>query len=149
MGWHSISDNSVFEGGADYSRIKASSASQRVIKAIVLLSDGLQSMWGWRHKDSGGTGFFWYIGGEYKRSINNAEKNLADLCTNAKAKGVLVFTLGFALDDTDTLSLLEDCASPHPHNSEKTFYDARSANELDAAFDHIGSLLIGELHLSQ
>ncbi len=70
-----------------------------------------------------------------------------EACTNAKAAGVKIFTVGFSSGGNGISSagkaLLEACASA-PSN----YYLATNASQLNAAFEDIGNSLAG-LHLSR
>lgn len=62
----------------------------------------------------------------------------AEACTNAKAKGIEVYTIGFTIPndpiDSYGLKVLKDCATDANH-----YFEAKDANELNAAFATIGS----------
>lgn len=64
---------------------------------------------------------------------NPATQALA-LCNAMKAQGIVVYTVGFDLDDADALALLEDCASSPAH-----FYVADNGADLQLAFAAIGT----------
>lgn len=68
-------------------------------------------------------------------------------CTNAKAAGVEIFTIGFSTPDDQIdeqgLDLLKNCATNADH-----YYKAENASDLNAAFSSIG-IGLGKLRLSQ
>ncbi len=53
FGWHAISPNSVFPGGATYDKITHEDPEERVLKAIVLLTDGAQTVPAYRKNGNG------------------------------------------------------------------------------------------------
>ena len=65
------------------------------------------------------------------------------VCTEAKAKNIEVFTVAFAVTDTDTKKMLQGCATDAAH-----YYDATDSAALSAAFQSIGQSLTS-LRLSQ
>lgn len=60
----------------------------------------------------------------------------AELCTNAKADGIRIFTVAFSVTDSTVKQLLRNCAS-----SGGDFYDAAGSSDLLRAFERIGSSL--------
>jgi uncharacterized protein YegL len=72
------------------------------------------------------------------------------LCTAMKNKGIIVYTIGFQLDEVTAKQTLEDCASSHTIDtgaSVKNFYDVATATDLQTAFRDI-ALQISKLRLS-
>lgn len=65
------------------------------------------------------------------------------LCTAIKAKGIVIFTVGFGLDQATAIDFLRSCASSPEH-----FYTAQTGAELRAAFQQIASR-ISKLRLSR
>ena len=53
-------------------------------------------------------------------------------CTNAKADGVEIYTIRLEVDDTDTGTLLQACASGADH-----YFDSPSADDLKPVFEEI------------
>ncbi|WP_424362835.1 pilus assembly protein TadG-related protein [Methylocystis parvus] len=70
-----------------------------------------------------------------------------EACTNAKAAGIEIFTIGFSTPtdpiDQQGLDLLKSCATNTDH-----YYKAENASDLNAAFSSIG-IGLGKLRLSQ
>jgi Mg-chelatase subunit ChlD len=95
------------------------------LRIIVLMSDGLNTDNRW----SGDA------------SSVDARTRLA--CNNAKADGVILYTVQVNTDNASTSELLKQCAS-----EPKMFYLAKSANETIAVFASIGSSLLN-VRLSQ
>lgn len=69
-----------------------------------------------------------------------------EACTNAKAQGIEIFTIGFTIPsdpiDAQGLALLQNCATNKDH-----YFTAQNANDLNAVFASIGTGL-GKLRLS-
>ncbi len=124
MGWHLISPNEPFTQGVAYD-------TEDYIKAIILLTDGKQTSAGWGSGDS--------------QSVSNAEANLATLCTNIKAEGVLLITVAYDLNDGDTLNRLKACAT----SDDLAFQDIKSGKKLETVFTEIGATIEGMMRISK
>lgn len=153
MGWHAISPNSVLEGGADYSYITHEDPEERIIKAIVLLTDGEQSAGAVRSTADSGVGQHRnvdsYTDSNWLHSPENANRNFSEACEAAKALGIIVMTVAFDLDDQDTVDRLEACASDKTVGSGKLTFNAGSNTELVEAFSEIGNTLTQMVYLSK
>jgi hypothetical protein len=68
-------------------------------------------------------------------------------CTNAKAQGILVYTIGLAVPNTTTRTMLENCASPTEGTTVYSYFPSDS-DDLTAVFEEIASQL-SELRLAQ
>ena len=124
FGWHLISPNAPWQEGVAYN-------APGHLKAIVLLTDGQQTSKGWGSGDT--------------HSVSNAEDNLEDMCAAIKDKGVLLLTVAFDLNDSDTENRLRTCASSEDH----FFFDVDTGAELMAAFKSIGTQLGGLMRISK
>ena len=80
-------------------------------------------------------------------SRNMLDEMTLQACTNAKAAGIEVFTIGFSTPDdpidTQGLNLMKACATNHDH-----YFAAANADQLNLAFSQIG-VGLGKLRLSQ
>lgn len=123
FGWHLLSPNPPFTEGVEY-------GTKEHIKAIILLTDGAQTSDGWGPGNS--------------HSVKQAEENLEDMCEAIKAKGVMVLTVGFDLDDKKTLERLKNCAT-----KPSWYFEPKSNQELASAFQAITGQLVASLHLSK
>jgi Flp pilus assembly protein TadG len=135
-GWRTISPNAPFASGAVYGQTK---------KYIVLMTDGLNSL---VENRPGGTpyvlsdysayGWLWDTARFTYRSFPHAETMLntkmQEACTNAKAKGISIFTILFRETDPATVSLLQSCAS-----SPEQALIASDTSSLNAAFESVAS----------
>ncbi len=124
MGWHMISPNAPWQEGTAY-------GTSGMVKAIVLLTDGAQTTAAWGPGDSS--------------SVSNAESNLEDMCQSIKAQDVKIVTVAFDLDDTDTKTRLQNCATSPTH----FFHDVDTGVELVAAFQKIAGQLAKDMYLSK
>ncbi|MCP5080440.1 MAG: hypothetical protein GY948_01955 [Alphaproteobacteria bacterium] len=150
FGWHSISPNSVFPGGATYDKITHEDPEQRVMKAIVLLTDGAQTVPAYR-KNGAGQDNPETSDPDWPMDKTNGEYNLEQQCENAKAEGIIVVTVAFDLDDDDTIDRLEGCASPKNPDDEadgKYAFTANTTSQLQTAFQEIGDILAEMVYLS-
>lgn len=92
-------------------------ASGKVIKAVVLMTDG-----------------------EFNTRYHGptSAKQARELCTAMKAEGVVVFSVGFGLGgNQEALETLRECATP----GQGYFADTSNADELEAAFNNFAAKL--------
>lgn len=75
-------------------------------------------------------------------STSTANSRAATLCTNMKAAGIVVYSVGFQLDSDTSKNMLKNCAS-----SADKYYDASSNDLLISAFRDI-ALKISTLRLT-
>ena len=150
FGWHAISPNSVFSGGVSYDMISHEDPEQRVLKAIVLLTDGAQTVPAYR-KNGAGQDNTEISDPSWPLDKSNGEHNLEQQCLNAKSEGILVVTVAFDLDDDDTVDRLHDCASlkdAADPNKGRYAFTANSTGQLRTAFSEIGDILADMVYLS-
>ena len=143
-GFRTISPNAPFTQGRPYS-------DKKTQKAMVILTDGEQTIGGPRGGFSSGYTPFGFLGepavnGKTRLTGGNAksalDNKLLEVCTAAKAKGILVYTITFELNDVATKATMAQCAS-----AAGMYFDAKNASELTPAFKKIASSL-GELRIS-
>jgi hypothetical protein len=124
FGRHLLSPDLPFNEGVAYD-----DTSRK--KVMILLTDGEQTSDGW---GPGGA-----------HSTSAAEANTEAMCREAKTQGVLMITIAFDVPSGgSTRRRLQDCAT-----SAEYFFDARSNDDLVAAFDKIGSTLISLPYFSR
>lgn len=114
-----ISSDAPFTEADTYAHVAAESG----IKALILMTDGMNTLSATYPEHNGGT-------------IAEANARTADLCDELKANDVQVYTVSFQVTDATIQNLLDDCATD-PANS----YDADNATELNNAFLEIGRSL--------
>jgi hypothetical protein len=151
-GWRTISPNAPFADGKPYKTVDNE-------KIVILLTDGMNA---WsaasNHNKSVYSSFGYYTGGRLtdagKANPANASEARAQMdaktltaCTNAKAQGVTVYTVGFSVGsdpiDAAGLDLLKKCAS-----SPQMAYVANDSSTIITVFEEIAKS-IGGLRLSQ
>jgi hypothetical protein len=84
------------------------------------------------------------VSGNNNAQGNVARSNAESICSNMKADGIKVYTIGFDLDDKsmsaterqEARSVLKNCASADTPSS-KHFFDVSTGPELDQAFQDI------------
>ena len=123
FGYHLLSDNMPFNEGVSFS-------DPDTQKFMIVLTDGMQT------EPAFGPGT--------SRNVSQGEKNLAKLCSNAKADGIRIITLAFDLDDTTTRARLKACAS-----DAKSFFIANDDTDLSAAFEEIKTAVASEIYLKK
>ena len=136
--WYLISPEwgTIFTGGAkpdSYSKMAelGPSGQPRLRKIAILMTDGAYNT---------------YQAKQYSDTSSDADAVRAravSLCTNMKAKGITVYTVGFQLGtDTRAISTLNSCATDSSY-----FYNAANGDALKAAFRDI-ALKISALRIS-
>ncbi len=146
-GWRTLSPNAPFADGSSYD-------SEVVRKVIVLMTDGANTRkaWGkWNGLENDDKAWKRKLGW---RSLHNtadvyghnsswhaaqyANATTAELCTNIKAKNIMVYTIGFEIEaDSEIENLMKSCAG----NGGK-YFDADDSTELADAFKEIGKSLL-------
>lgn len=132
--WNLLTPEEPFTRG----RTKADMAAARGKKALVLMTDGANTLQEGSYM--GIDGIHWGCS-DTECTVTNTLT--ADLCTNIKADGILLYTVLFDVTDPTIENLMRNCASD-PSMS----YVASDNAALLAAFDGIGSSL-SQLRLSR
>ncbi|MFN0264540.1 pilus assembly protein TadG-related protein [Tepidamorphus sp. 3E244] len=143
-GWRVLSPGAPFTEGKPYSDNKNK-------KIMIVMTDGSNfhgafnnmngswySVYGYASEDRLGTGL--YSTNQLVEAMNN---RTLEACSNAKKKGIMVYTIAFDVNDRDTLAIMESCAS-----SRSMAYNSKSTGDLLTAFDDIAKKL-GELRLAK
>ncbi|AWN34737.1 pilus assembly protein TadG-related protein [Methylobacterium radiodurans] len=163
-GWRTLSPLSVFAGGASP---PASYSSSAVNKVLILMTDG-ENSWPMNGNSPYNQSMYFPAGyiknadgsgpnprlppGNQNISTTSRARNALDAltslaCSNAKAAGISIYTIGFSVPadpiDQQGLNLLSSCAS-----ATNQFFVANDANGLITAFNQIASS-IGSLRLTQ
>ncbi len=135
-GWRLISPEAPFTEGTSYT-------DPDWKKAIIILTDGANTTsnsnyTAYQYRSDG-------ILGSTSSSGTTAELNnrLAEVCTNMKAQGIIVYTITFQVSNTTTQNLFANCAT-----STDNYFNSPSNAELQSAFRSIAAQL-KQLHLSQ
>ncbi|ODS02743.1 hypothetical protein AUC71_13645 [Methyloceanibacter marginalis] len=139
----------VLSPGAPFTEGKGKDDEERV-RAIVLLTDGenMVSGGGNGKNNSVYNAFGYARKGHLGRSNGNqAESELNDktetVCSRVKADGILVYTIGFRVNDTTTQNMLKNCAT-----KPDMYYNSPSNSQLAAIFNDIAQGL-SELRIAQ
>ncbi len=142
-GWRVLSPGAPFTEGVGPS----DQYFDKTVKAIVLLTDGENSVTGMSNHNKSIFSGYNYIGlnvdGDYRLGSDNAstaEANLnaktASLCENVKQAGIRLYTITFGDIPSAAESLMHDCASIE--KGERLYYHAPSNSELQSIFYSIG-----------
>jgi Flp pilus assembly protein TadG len=151
-GWRTISPNAPFADGKPYKTVDNE-------KILILLTDGMNA---WssanNHNKSVYSAFGYYHNGRLtdagKSNPSNSSEARAQIdartlaaCTNAKAQGVVVYTVGFSVSsepiDSPGLDLLKKCAS-----SSQMAFVANDSSAIISVFEEIARS-IGGLRLTR
>lgn len=144
-GWRVLSPTEPFSEGAAYGTTK---------KVLVLMTDGINNV-DPQDPDFSHLSHFSAYGylqqwGQHRIPVKtyaafkeHADSRLQEVCANAKAAGITVYTVAFNITEDVTLNMLRDCASQPPYA-----YSAATASELVTAFKSIASKL-SELRLTR
>ncbi|MCZ8041142.1 MAG: pilus assembly protein [Beijerinckiaceae bacterium] len=130
-----LSSAAPFSEGGAYD-----TANKKPRKALVLMTDGDNTRILNSGGDHGNLSSNMTTRATQKTKVNTDTSNV---CTEAKAQKIEVFTIAFAVTDVDTKTMLQGCATSTGH-----YYDATDAAALTAAFQSIGQSLTS-LRLSQ
>ena len=143
-GWHLLSPYKPFQDGAAYD-------DEEVTKVVILMTDGdnVNGEW-WNPNNSRytGLGYAWMerLGLDETSSASERaavmNQRLAQLCTNMKAQGIVIYTVRVEVSSGSS-SLLQACAT-----EADNFYDVQNVADLDDAFDAIAGQ-VSRLRLSQ
>ena len=123
MGWHLLSPERPFDTARNYS-------DMHVKKIMILLTDGMQTV-----AAEGPTGAV---------STLAADDVTVEVCANAKAAGVVIYTIAFDIDEPRIQSLLGGCAS-----GASNYYDARESANIAGVFDGIFAQISESVWLSR
>lgn len=101
----------------------------KTIKAVILMTDGVYNTYG----------------GNYGNGVprDNSEADAQALCGNMKNKEVIVYSIGFQLNDARATAVLQNCATSPTH-----FFRAEDGDQLRAAFRDI-AVQLNSLRLSK
>jgi hypothetical protein len=115
-GWRTLSPGEPFDDAADPSRVTN--------RYLILMTDGVNTL-SPNYPTHNGT----------NRTL--ADKITADLCRNAKASGITIYSIAFEVTDLAAKSMLQTCAS-----GPDRFFDAANADQLSGTFKSIASQLL-------
>ncbi len=120
FGWHILTPNAPYMEGEV--------PDDDVIKAIVLLTDGRQTVGGFGPSDS--------------FNIGRADQNTEALCASIKDDDILLITVAFDLNHVGTRDRLRDCAS-----ETEFFFEADTNSELVSVFHTIMDMFLTPVRL--
>ena len=143
-GWRVLSPGQPFTQGKSYT-----APNNR--KVMILMTDGENNLNGQNNLNHSDYGSYGYVikGRVGSTSSNNTtlttalNVRTAMACANAKAQGILIYTIGFGSDASGSATLLQNCAS-----DPKYFYQPANSSDLKPVFlqiaQSINSLRIAE-----
>jgi Flp pilus assembly protein TadG len=143
-GWRVLSPTEPFTEGSDYGDTR---------KAIVLMTDGSNNIdpkpevSNLSHYSAYGYLQEWSKSRvdpqTYDAFTSYADSRLAQVCANAKAEGIAIYTVAFGVTDSATLAQLSACASEPAYA-----YTADTATALNSAFQNI-AVSLSKLRLTE
>ncbi|MEM7192723.1 MAG: VWA domain-containing protein, partial [Pseudomonadota bacterium] len=142
-GWRVLSPGAPFTEGEDYDE-------EERVKAIVLLTDGSNDVGAMSNGHNGSDynafgfaakGHLGNTNGSNARS--ELDKKTATICNNIKAKGILIYTIGFRVSSSSTQNLLKNCAT-----KPDMYYNSPTNGQLAMIFGDIAQGL-SELRIAQ
>jgi Flp pilus assembly protein TadG len=122
MGWHMLTPDLPFDTARDFS-------DENVQKIIILLTDGRQTVPA--------------MGPSGDVSTDAANETTAELCENAKAMGIRIFSIAYDVDIPEVEGLLLGCAS-----GAESYFDA-NVSEISAVFEEIYAQIAESVWLSR
>ncbi len=143
-GFRLISPNAPFTQGRSYD-------DPNTTKAMVILTDGMQTMGGHAGSFNSGYSPFGFMGeptvqGKTRLSGSNVkqalDRKLAQVCEAAKKKDIVIYTITFELNDNSTQDMMRACAT-----DPGKYFNAARAAELSPVFKEIAASL-GDLRIS-
>ncbi len=145
-GWRVLSPGAPFTEGRNY-------GENDVSKVIVLMTDGSNGLITNMHNGptvSDYSAYGYVKGGHFPSSVQSVSDargylngRLAKACEEIKKTGVLIYTVAFGVQESNTHALLKSCATSHTH-----FFVAESASALRKSFGRIGTE-ISDLRISK
>jgi Flp pilus assembly protein TadG len=138
----------VLSPSAPFTEAEAYDEDERV-KAIVLLTDGSNDPGRvYNHNGSNYNAFGYPAEGHLGSTSGSTARATLDaktqaICNNIKAKGILIYTIGFRVSSSSTHALLRNCAT-----KPDMYYNSPSNSQLAAIFADIAQGL-SELRIAQ
>jgi Flp pilus assembly protein TadG len=146
-GWRILSPGEPFTQGAAYD-------TNETNKVLVLMTDGRNTYYPNSYFTKSWYDTYGYVAMNHMGTTSTNSSTLSGVmddrtelaCTNIKAAGIVIYTVGFDISGSDAataLGVLENCAS-----STDKFYKADDDEELLSVFNAIGNS-ISNLHLTK
>lgn len=141
-GWRMLSPNwrGYWGGTMATNNLPLDYNTPLMVKAMILMSDGQNTMYnhadgayGYTSQNHTGMASTPYTDAKAATELDN---KLAQICTNMKAQGILVYTVLFDVTDTNTKNLMRNCATTPDY-----YFDSPDAATLRTAFRTIGDSL--------
>lgn len=137
-GWRALSPSVPFTQGRPYN-------DNRNQKILILLTDGKNTYNGVSNQNRSLYSAYGYavegrLGTTSSSSttLSNAMNTRnAEACSNIKQKGILIYSITFDVDDSDTLQLMEYCATSANH-----YYNSPTTAMLGNVFEEIAAKLL-------
>ena len=134
-GWHALTPNTPLADGSAYT-------TPHLRKVIILMTDGANTMGNPGSNSEQNTSYYSALGyiwqgllgitsGNSAARTSAMDARLTALCTNIKAKNIVIYTVRVEVSQGSS-AVLQDCAS-----SPDKFYDVQDVSQLGAAFDAI------------
>jgi len=130
-GWRVVSPGAPYTQGAAY-------GEAGVRKVLVVLTDGKNTVGGYEsdirkgYNSAYGVSVHGHLGTGASTSVLNDKLETA--CSNAKKRGLLIYTITFQLNDTSTKNLMKNCAT-----REDMYFNSPNNSALEDAFKQIAS----------
>ena len=167
--WRTISPNGPFADGRAYGQQPVGQPNN--VKVLIILTDGVHD---WGDLNNPNKSYFSPAGyaqntvwdqstSTFKKvsrfkPLDTSTGPLGDVamdnrlqagCTNAKAQGIIVYTIGFAQRESDVNStLLKNCASNSADTNQPQYYYAANSTDVEKVFKDIANRL-SELRLTK
>lgn len=145
-GWRLISPNwrGYWGGSMNTNALPLDYNTPLMMKAVIIMTDGQNTMYNTADGAYGYTSNN-HVGmthaGPYDSSddgiaADKLDDKLSQICSNMKAQGITVYTVLFDVDDTDTETMMQNCATQPDY-----YFNSPDAEALKQAFRTIGDSL--------
>lgn len=111
-GWRTLSPSLPFDEGKPYDEPYHA-------KVMIVMTDGANTFpSSWTHNESWYSSYGYHAQNRLGASSNSSsalqsamDNKTAQACENAKAAGIIIYTIAFDISDPDTIDMLQDCAT--------------------------------------
>jgi len=145
-GWRMLSPNwrGLWGGTMDANSLPLDYNTPLMVKAAIIMTDGQNTMYNtadgaYSYTSNNHVGMTHagpYDSSDDDEAAEKLDEKLTQICTNMKDQGIIVYTVLFDVDDEDTETMMQNCATQPDY-----FFNSPDADALRIAFRTIGDSL--------